>query len=140
MTARLIDGKALASQIRQQVKDEVDRMTASGKMPPGLGVLLIGENPASRSYVTMKEKACKEAGIYSEEYALPSDVPETRVLSLIAEFNGNPKIHGILVQLPIPGHLDTEKVLNAISPEKDVDGFHPVSVGRLWTGSPVFVP
>ncbi len=140
MTAQLIDGKAIAAQIRQQVKDEVDRMTASEKMPPGLGVLLIGDNPASRSYVTMKEKACKEAGIYSEEHTLPSDVPEARVLSLIEEFNRNPKIHGILVQLPIPGHLDTEKVLNAISPEKDVDGFHPVSVGRLWTGSPVFVP
>lgn len=140
MTATLIDGKAIATRIRQQIKEEVDRMTASGKTPPGLGVLLIGDNPASRAYVTMKEKACKEAGIYSEEHTLPPDVPEARVLTLIDEFNRNPRIHGILVQLPLPDHLDTDRILNAISPEKDVDGFHPVNVGRLWTGSPVFVP
>jgi len=140
MTAKLIDGKQIAAQIREGIKAEVESLVHSGKRPPGLGVLLIGDNPASRSYVTMKEKACQAAGIYSEEHTLPSEIGQEEVLRLIAQFNQNPKIHGILVQLPLPDHLDTEKILNAISPEKDVDGFHPYNVGQLWIGRPTFVP
>ena len=140
MTAQIIDGKTIAGEIRAQIKLDVEQRIADGKQPPGLGVLLAGDNPASRTYVTMKEKACKEAGIYSEEFILDNNVEEKKVLDIIQGFNQNPKINGILVQLPIPGHLDTEKVLNAVNPEKDVDGFHPQNVGRLWEGHPLFVP
>ena len=140
MASQLIDGKAIAAKIREQIKEDVEQLVASGKQPPGLGVLLIGDNPASRTYVSMKEKACKAAGIYSEELSLPDKVEEKKVLELLQGFNQNPKIHGILVQLPLPDHLDTEKILNAILPEKDVDGFHPQNVGRLWEGHPLFVP
>jgi len=140
MPAQLIDGKAIAQQVREQIKTDVDQMVASGREPPGLGVVLVGDDPASRTYVSMKEKACKAAGIYSEEHALPADASEAKVLSIIDKYNKNPKINGILVQLPVPDHLDAEKILNTISPEKDVDGFHPVNVGRLWEGHPTFVP
>ena len=140
MTAELIDGKAIAGRVREEIKAEVERLVEGGKKPPGLGVVLIGDNPASRTYVNMKEKACKAAGIYSEEYTLPLDVTQEKTLQIIEDLNQSPKIHGILVQLPLPDHLDTEKILNAIIPEKDVDGFHPENVGRLWEGHPRFVP
>jgi methylenetetrahydrofolate dehydrogenase (NADP+)/methenyltetrahydrofolate cyclohydrolase len=139
MSAQLIDGKAIALQIRQQIKEDVEKMVSGGKNPPGLGVLLVGDNPASRSYVTMKEKACAAAGIYSEEHTLPEDATEAQVLEIVDGFNKNEKIHGILVQLPLPDHIDSDKVLNAIKPEKDADGFHPYSVGMLWQGRPNFV-
>ncbi len=140
MSAQLIDGKAIAQQVRERIKADVERMVASGKQPPGLGVVLVGDNPASRTYVSMKEKACKAAGIYSEEHALPSDVSQGKVLDIIEQYNQSPRIHGILVQLPLPEHLDVESVLNAVRPDKDVDGFHPENVGRLWEGHPRFVP
>lgn len=140
MPAQLIDGKTIAQKVRDQIKLDVEKMLEQEKQPPGLGVVLIGDNPASRAYVTMKEKACLAAGIYSEEAALPADISEEKVLRQIEDYNRNPKIHGILVQLPLPDHLDTEKILNAVSPDKDVDGFHPENVGRLWQGHPRFVP
>jgi len=140
MPAKLIDGKAVAQQIREGIKAEVEQLVASGKEPPGLGVVLVGDDPASRTYVSMKEKACRAAGIYSEEHALPADSSQEKVLGIIEEYNRNPKIHGILVQLPLPDHLDSEQVLLAVRPDKDVDGFHPENVGRLWEGHPRFVP
>lgn len=140
MVAQKIDGKAIAQKVRDQIKTDVEQLVAAGKNPPGLGVILVGDNPASRSYVSMKEKACAAAGIYSKEHAIPEDSSEETVLGLIDEFNNDPKIHGILVQLPLPDHMDTEKVLEAIDPKKDADGFHPISVGHLWTGIEGFVP
>ncbi len=137
--AELIDGKAIAAELREQISTDVEELIATG-VTPGLAVVLVGEDPASRVYVSMKEKACAATGIYSVEHKLSAETGEAELLELIATLNGDEKIDGILVQLPLPGHIDEAKVLEAISPSKDVDGFHPYNVGRLVTGNPVFKP
>jgi len=137
--AKIIDGKAIAAKIRGEITAEVAKLASKG-VTPGLAVVLVGEDPASKVYVSMKEKACKDVGIFSDEYKLPVDTSEADLLLLIHKLNSDPKIHGILVQLPLPKQIDTEKVLEAISPEKDADGFHPYNVGRLVIGKPLFQP
>jgi methylenetetrahydrofolate dehydrogenase (NADP+)/methenyltetrahydrofolate cyclohydrolase len=137
--ATIIDGKAIAAKIRGEIAEEVKKLSAVG-IQPGLAVVLVGEDPASRVYVTMKEKACRDVGIFSDEYKLHAETGEEDLLALIDKLNRDPKIHGILVQLPLPGGINTEKVLEAVSPEKDVDGFHPYNVGRLVIGKPLFRP
>lgn len=139
MAATIIDGNKIAGEIRAELKNEVDAMSKDGVVP-GLAVVLIGENPASQVYVRMKEKACGEVGIYSRKITLPDDTSEQEVLSLIADLNSDALIHGILVQLPLPKHIDEKKILEAIDPDKDVDGFHPINVGRLVIGEPLFPP
>lgn len=134
--AMLIDGKALAAKVKAQVGAQVEQMTRK----PGLAVIIVGDNPASRVYVNGKKRDCAECGIYSEEYALPEQTSQRELLELIGELNGREDIDGILVQLPLPEQLDEKEVLLAISPEKDVDGFHPMNVGRLVTGEPGFRP
>ena len=136
---KIIDGKAIAASLRQAIAADTAKLTAQGTTP-GLAVVLVGEDPASRVYVSMKEKACADAGIYSDEHKLPAETTEAQLLALIEELNRDERIDGILVQLPLPAHIDESKVLEAISPAKDVDGFHPYNVGRLVTGNPLFRP
>jgi len=137
--ALIIDGKAIARKIRGEIATETQRLAAQG-VRPGLAVVLVGENPASKVYVSMKEKACSDVGIFSVEYTLPDTTEEAELLALIDKLNHDPKIHGILVQLPLPKHMDDSRILEAISPDKDVDGFHPFNMGRLIIGKPVFQP
>jgi methylenetetrahydrofolate dehydrogenase (NADP+)/methenyltetrahydrofolate cyclohydrolase len=139
MSAKIIDGKALSQKIKVQIKEEIAAFS-SNQPVPGLAVVIVGNDPASRVYVNSKKNACAETGIYSEEHALPEETSEDELLTLIDKLNNDSKISGILVQLPLPPHINTQKVINAISPEKDVDGFHPVSTGRLMTGQQGFVP
>jgi len=139
MTAQIIDGKAIAQQVRAEWKAHADGLKSRG-ITPGLAVIIVGEDPASKVYVANKVKACAELGLYSEHIALPVDTQEATLLAKIDELNKNPKIHGILVQLPVPKHIDSSKILEAISPEKDVDGFHPMNVGALATGNMRFAP
>ena len=139
MSAEIIDGKKLAAQFRAELKEKVAKLTAEGAVP-GLAVILVGDNPASRSYVTAKEKACAEIGIYSSDNRLPENTSQDELLALIERLNNDDKIHGILVQLPLPRHIDEDKVLLAIRPEKDVDGFHPVNVGKMVIGQEAFLP
>ena len=139
MSAEIIDGKKLAAQFRAELKEKVAKLTAEGTVP-GLAVILVGNNPASRSYVTAKEKACAEIGIYSSDNRLPENTTQEELLALIERLNNNDKIHGILVQLPLPKHIDENKILLAIRPEKDVDGFHPVNVGKMVIGQEAFLP
>ncbi len=140
MPAHLIDGKALAAEVRADVRAGVEDWTQAGHRPPALRVVLVGEHPASASYVRGKIRAAAEAGIDSQTLHLPADVPEADLLALIAELNANPTVDGILVQLPLPEHVDERKVIHALDPGKDVDGFHPVNVGRLVLGEPGFAP
>jgi methylenetetrahydrofolate dehydrogenase (NADP+) / methenyltetrahydrofolate cyclohydrolase len=137
--ATIIDGKAIAAKIRGEIAAEVKKLEVKG-IKPGLAVVLVGEDPASTVYVRMKEKACQDVGIFSDEYKLHAETSEADLLALIDKLNNDPRIHGILVQLPLPGQIDTEKVLESISPAKDVDGFHPYNVGRLVVGKPLFRP
>jgi methylenetetrahydrofolate dehydrogenase (NADP+)/methenyltetrahydrofolate cyclohydrolase len=139
MSAQIIDGKAIAQQVRAEWKIRADALKARG-ITPGLAVIIVGEDPASRVYVANKVKACAELGLHSEHIALPADTPEAELLDRIAALNNDPKIHGILVQLPVPKHIDSSKVLEAIDPAKDVDGFNPVNVGALVTGNMRFAP
>ena len=139
MTARIIDGKATAQELRTEWKVRVDALKARG-ITPGLAVIIVGDDPASKVYVGNKIKACAEIGLHSEHIALPADTPEATLLAKIAELNVNPAIHGLLIQLPLPNHIDSQKVLEAISPNKDVDGFHPMNVGALVTGTTLFPP
>ena len=139
MTARIIDGKAISQEVRAEWKLRADALKARG-ITPGLAVIIVGEDPASKVYVGNKIKACAELGIYSEHIELPGDTSEATLLEQIARLNADPKIHGFLVQLPVPKHIDSSKVLLAISPNKDVDGFHPMNVGELVTGNPKFQP
>lgn len=132
MPAKIIDGKAIAEQIQQEVAKEVEELKSKG-ITPGLATILVGEDPASQVYVRNKGKACEKAGIYSDQHTLPTNIEEDELLKLIDTLNNDSKINGILVQLPLPKHIDEVKVLNAISPDKDVDGFHPVSVGNFFT-------
>ena len=131
MSAQIIDGKAIGLKVREQVAKDVAEMVAEGYPPPGLATVLVGENPASEVYVRMKQKACAKAGIESFGYTLPATSTQEEVENLVAELNADPKVNGILVQLPLPSGLDDERVLNAIDIEKDVDGFHPINIGRL---------
>lgn len=135
----IIDGKAISKKIRSQIAADVAELAASGQRP-GLAVVLVGDNPASKVYVTMKEKACHDVGIFSIEHTLPASTGEEELLALIDQLNSDKRIHGILVQLPLPKHINEAKILEAISPFKDVDGFHPYNMGRLITGKPVFKP
>ncbi|RII30045.1 MAG: bifunctional methylenetetrahydrofolate dehydrogenase/methenyltetrahydrofolate cyclohydrolase FolD [Geobacter sp.] len=137
--AKIIDGKAIAAKIRSEITEGVKELKLRG-ITPGLAVVLVGDDPASRVYVSMKEKACQDAGIFSDEYKLAADTSEAELLELVEKLNNDPRIHGILVQLPLPPQIDTEKVLEAISPKKDADGFHPYNVGRLSVGKPLFQP
>jgi methylenetetrahydrofolate dehydrogenase (NADP+)/methenyltetrahydrofolate cyclohydrolase len=139
MTARIIDGKAIAQEVRAEWKLRADALKARG-VTPGLAVIIVGEDPASKVYVGNKVKACAELGLHSEHIALSADTSEAALLAEIAALNANPAIHGILVQLPVPRHIDSNKVLQAISPDKDVDGFHPMNVGALVTGNMRFAP
>ncbi|MBC2666012.1 bifunctional methylenetetrahydrofolate dehydrogenase/methenyltetrahydrofolate cyclohydrolase FolD [Novosphingobium flavum] len=132
---RILRGDTLAGQMSDDLAAEVAALVAAGQDVPGLAVVLVGEDPASRIYVGRKRKAAGMAGIRSAEYRLPAETGEAALLDLIAALNADPAIHGILVQLPLPRHIDAARVLDAIAPEKDVDGFHPVNVGRLSTGS-----
>ncbi|HPG00077.1 MAG TPA: bifunctional methylenetetrahydrofolate dehydrogenase/methenyltetrahydrofolate cyclohydrolase FolD [Kiritimatiellia bacterium] len=139
MTARILDGKVIAQEMREELTRDVASLKTRGVVP-GLGVLLVGDNPASRSYVTGKEKACGEVGIFSSEILLPATASRQEILDVVHRFNEDPKIHGILVQLPLPDTSMEQAVIAAIRPEKDVDGFHPVSVGRMMLGLPAFLP
>ncbi len=133
MSADIISGKEIAASIREEIKERVAELKASG-LTPGLAVVLAGEDPASRVYVGMKDRAATEAGIFSRQITLPAGVGEDELLGVVAGLNADPDVHGILVQLPLPDQIDESKILLAIDPEKDVDGFHPVNVGRLATG------
>lgn len=138
--AKILSGKEVAAKMREEMKKELAMLKKDHALVPGLAVILIGDNPASISYVKGKEKACAEVGIFSREYKFDSDYEERKLLKLIDDLNHDDEIHGILVQLPLPEHINEEKVLYAINPEKDVDGFHPVSVGRMMIGTPGFLP
>ena len=140
MACKLIDGKELAKNLRGEIAAGVAKLKAEAGVTPGLAVILVGENPASVSYVTAKEKACAEAGMYSREIRLPATVAERALLDEIARLNADPAIHGILVQLPLPKGFDEKKVIDAIAPEKDVDGFTPVNVGKMLIGETCFLP
>ena len=135
----LIDGKAVASRCKEEIRTRVEELKARG-IRPGLAVILVGDNPASQVYVRNKERDCAECGIYSEEYRLPGEISQKELLELISVLNGNPAIHGILVQLPLPKHLSEKLVIDSIAPEKDVDAFHPYNVGRIMQGDFQFVP
>ncbi|NJD90370.1 MAG: bifunctional methylenetetrahydrofolate dehydrogenase/methenyltetrahydrofolate cyclohydrolase FolD [Geobacter sp.] len=137
--ATVIDGKAIAAKIRGELTAEVAALKGQGVIP-GLAVVLVGEDPASKVYVSMKEKACADVGIFSAEHKLSAETTEVELLALIDRLNADPRINGILVQLPLPKQINTDKVLEAISPAKDVDGFHPYNVGRLMVGKPTFQP
>ncbi len=139
MTARIIDGKQIAAQMREELKQKVAALKAKG-ITPGLAVVLVGDDPASKSYVTAKEKACEEIGIYSSDNRIPATTTQAELLAIIDKFNKDPKIHGILVQLPLPKHINEDAVLLAIDPKKDVDGFHPVNVGRMVVGQEAYLP
>ncbi len=134
MTAKILDGKALAGTIQSEIADSTRELKAKYNITPGLAVILVGDNPAAKIYVKGKRKACEAVGIYSEEHILPAQTTQSDLIGLVQRLNANWKIHGILVQLPLPEHIDENAVINAISPEKDVDGFHPINVGRMVIG------
>jgi len=142
MTAKIIDGKAVAQVIQTRVKEETEALRAKYNIVPGLAAVLIGDNPASKTYVGMKNRTCQELGMASVGRTLPADITQEEALRVVRELAEDPKVHGILVQLPLPGHLDTEAILNAVPIEKDIDGFHPVNIGRLAMKNrePMFVP
>ena len=137
--AQIIDGKAISAKIKEGLKQEVAQMTAQG-VRPGLAVVIVGNDPASRVYVNLKKRDCEELGILSKEYALPEDTSEEALLQLIDTLNHDASIHGILVQLPVPKQIDENKIIAAISPEKDVDAFHVQNVGKIMVGTYSFLP
>jgi methylenetetrahydrofolate dehydrogenase (NADP+)/methenyltetrahydrofolate cyclohydrolase len=140
MTAEIISGTQVAAEIRAELKETVAKLKADKGVVPGLVIVRVGEDPASVSYVKGKEKACDEVGIYQETIVYPDDVDEKTVLDKLVELNNDPQFHGILVQLPLPKHISEDKVIDIIDPRKDVDGFHPVNVGKLLIGNPYFMP
>lgn len=140
MTAQIIDGKAISAQVRQHIKQRVEQRIAEGNRAPGLAVVLVGNNPASEVYVGSKRKSCTEVGFNSLSYDLPDSTSEAELLALIHDLNSNPEIDGILVQLPLPAHIAPEVIIEAIHPDKDVDGFHPYNIGRLALRQPVLQP
>jgi len=140
MPAKIISGTEVAKQIREEIKQEVADLKARHNLVPGLATILLGDDPASKSYISGKEKAAIALGIYSERIDLPASTNEEELLALIGRLNSDPKIHGILVQVPLPKHINETRVLYAIDPKKDADGFHPVNLGRLMIGDPDFIP
>lgn len=140
MTAQLLDGKALAEKLKQELQQKIKAQTTQGLRPPGLAVLLVGQDPASLVYVGHKRKACDQVGIYSIVHELAATISEAELLSQITMLNEDPNIHGILVQLPLPMHIDKDKILEHIDPKKDVDGFHPYNLGRLAQRRPALRP
>ncbi len=140
MSAKIISGTEIAKQIREELKQEVQELKDKHGVTPGLVTILVGENPASVSYVTAKQRTAHDLGFYSVQDNQPEDISEEDLLKLIDKYNNDPQIHGILVQLPLPKHIDETKVINAINPDKDVDGFHPVNVGRMVIGEKCFLP
>ena len=142
MSAQIIDGRAIAARMQDDIAAAVQKMKAEHGVTPGLAAVLVGDNPASRQYVGMKRRRCAKVGIESFGYELPADTPQEELEALIRDLNADPKVHGILVQLPLPDHLDEERVLATISLEKDVDGFHPINIGRLAMKGrePLFIP
>jgi len=137
--ARIIDGKAIAAEMQEEMKKTVEDMSEKGVVP-GLAAILLGDDPASHTYVRSKERACDRLGLYSDVHRLPAETPEQDLISLIEDLNHDDKVHGILVQLPLPDHIDEGKVLLKVDPDKDVDGFHPVNVGKMVVGQPAFLP
>ncbi len=135
MSAQIIDGSAIAKRLRQEVAEKVK----ARRLSPGLAVILVGENPASQVYVNNKTRACEEAGMKSWTHTLPADTTQQQLLELIAKLNDDKAVHGILVQLPLPSQIDTQTIISAVDPTKDVDGFHPVNAGRLSLGLPTFI-
>jgi methylenetetrahydrofolate dehydrogenase (NADP+)/methenyltetrahydrofolate cyclohydrolase len=140
MSATILDGKQLAADMRADIAQQVAKLKAEKGVTPGLGVILIGTDPASTSYVTAKEKACEEAGMHSQDVRAAAATTQEEALALVRGMNADPRIHGILVQLPLPKHIDEGAVINAIAPEKDVDGFTPVNAGRMVIGGTCFLP
>jgi len=138
MSAQIIDGKKIAEDIKREVKERTALLKSEKGVVPGLAFILVGENPASQSYVRSKGRACQEVGFYSVTEKMPADTPEGVLLDMVKEFNEDPKMHGLLVRLPLPGQISEQKVIEAIDPRKDVDGFHPVSIGRLVSGGKGF--
>ena len=139
MTAKIIDGKQVAAEMREELKQQVAQLKTQG-VTPGLAVILVGDDPASKSYVTAKEKACEEIGMHSDDNRLHAETTQAELMALIDKCNKDPKVHGILVQLPLPKHINEDEVLLAIDPAKDVDGFHPVNVGRMVVGQEAYLP
>lgn len=139
MSAIMISGKEISAKLRGRIKEEAQALIQSGTTP-GLAVILVGDDPASAIYVRNKEKACAECGFYSEKHVLPADTTQEELLALIEKLNADPKIHGILCQLPLPGHISEDAVIRTIRPEKDVDAFHPVNVGKIMIGNYDFLP
>ena len=135
----LIDGKKIAAEIKEEIKNKISALVVEGKNIPGLVTIIVGDNAGSQIYVNNKSKACKEVGMRSVTEKLPADVSQQELLNLIASYNHNKDYHGILVQLPLPNHINEDKIIEAISPEKDVDGFHPVSIGNLVLGKDTFI-
>ena len=140
MPAQIISGTEIAKEIREELKQEIAQLKEKHNLVPGLATVLVGEDPASQVYVGSKVKTCEALGVHSERYDFPADASEEELLALIDKLNKDPKIHGILVQLPLPKHIDTTKALYAIDPKKDVDGFHPVNLGKLVIGEPDYLP
>lgn len=140
MSAKILDGKALAQTMREEMKQEIEKLKKTRNLVPGLAVVLVGEDPASVSYVTGKRKACAHVGIFSREENHPASMSEADLLKLVEELNRDDHVHGILVQLPLPDHIDETKVLHAMNPAKDVDGFHPFNVGQMMIGEDTFLP
>lgn len=138
--ARLIDGKLLAQKMQSDLAQKVAQLELEKGLVPGLVVILVGEDPASQIYVRHKERSAKQAGFYSETVRLPETISQQELLDLVEQYNHDARFHGILVQLPLPDHIDEEAVVLAIDPNKDVDGFHPVNTGRLWAGQPAMLP
>lgn len=140
MSAKILDGKAIAAELREKIRQEVEEKVAQGLPRPGLAVILVGDDPASQVYVRNKKIACEKAGFNDVSKVLPASTTQEEVLALIDELNADPAVHGIIVQLPVPEHIDPEAIIERILPEKDVDGFHPYNVGRLATRMPVLAP
>ncbi len=140
MSAKIISGTEVAKAIRAELKEQITELSDKHNVVPGLVTILVGEDPASQSYVAAKNKTAKELGINSEQITLPADTPEEELLKLVEKCNQDPKVHGILVQLPLPKHINEAKVLDAINPDKDVDGFHPVNVGKMVLGEQCYLP
>jgi methylenetetrahydrofolate dehydrogenase (NADP+)/methenyltetrahydrofolate cyclohydrolase len=139
MTAKIIDGNKIAACLRAELKEEIAGLKKQG-IVPGLGVVLVGDDSASKSYVTAKERDCQEIGIYSDDNRLPAETSQQELMRLVRRMNSNPRIHGILVQLPLPKHINEAEVLQAIDPNKDVDGFHPENIGKMVIGEKAFLP
>lgn len=139
MAASIIDGKAISASIKDELREKINKLLQRG-VTPGLSGVLVGEDPGSASYIRMKEKVCIEVGVSSSMLRLPADIPQEDLLIEINRLNTDKNVHGIFLQLPLPGHLDENIALNTVSPEKDVDGFNPVNIGKAWMGQPAFIP